>query len=97
VNHISLRNVDSLALIWFGALNLAAFVTFAFDKWSAKRSARRVPELTLVLLGALGGWPGGLLAMNLFRHKTAKGTFKFKYALALVPCCAAIWGWMRWR
>ncbi len=38
----------------------------------------------LAAIGAVGGWPGGLLAMLLFRQKTAKLTFKLKYALAFV-------------
>ncbi len=58
---------------------------------------RRVPETLLVMLGALGGWPGGALAMSLFRHKTAKWSFKLKYALGLIPFTAAIWLWLRWR
>ena len=74
-----------------------AFLSFGFDKWRAKRSGRRVPEMFLVLLGALGGWPGGLLGMNAFRHKTAKWTFKFKYAVALIPFVAEIWAFVQWR
>ena len=88
---------DSFALIWFAAFNAVAFLTFGLDKWRAGRSGQRVPELTLALLGALGGWPGGLLGMNLFRHKTAKWTFKLKYAVALIPFAAEVWAWLHWR
>jgi len=56
-----------------------------------------VPESFLCLLGAVGGWPGGLLGMSLFRHKTAKWTFKLKYALALIPFAAEIWAFLYWR
>ena len=66
---------------------------FGWDKWRAGRGGRRVPEFSLLLLAALGGWPGGLLAMIWFRHKTAKRTFKIKYALALIPFAAEI-GWL---
>ena len=51
----------------------------------------------LVLLGALGGWPGGVLGMKVFRHKTAKRLFQFKYALALIPFAAEIWIWLQSR
>ena len=90
-------NPDVLIGGWFLALNTAAFIGFGLDKWRARRAGRRVSERTLVFLGALGGWPGGLVAMALFRHKTAKGTFKLKYALALLPFAAAVWISLQWR
>jgi len=86
-----------LAAIWFTAINALAFVSFGFDKWRATRSGRRVPESNLILLGALGGWPGGLAGMSVFRHKTAKGTFKLKYGLALVPFAVEVWAFLHWR
>ena len=77
--------------------NVGTFLAFGFDKWKASRSGRRVPESILVLFGALGGWPGGLLGMIMFRHKTNKWTFKFKYALGLAPFTALVWGWLHWH
>ena len=88
---------DSFAAIWFAAFNAATFLVFGFDKWSAQRSGWRVSESILVMLGALGGWPGGLLAMIVFRHKTAKRAFKVKYILALIPFIAEILAWLHWR
>lgn len=78
-------------------LNGLAFVMFGLDKWRASSSGRRVSERTLILCGALGGWLGGLVGMNVFRHKTAKTAFKLKYALGLVPFAAELWLWLRWR
>jgi len=92
-----LSNIDTFAVIWLATLNAVTFVAFGFDKWRATRSKRRVSEFSLALLGALGGWPGGLLGMIFFRHKTAKLTFKLKYAFALIPFAAEIWTWVRWR
>ncbi len=92
-----MKPADTFALCWFAALNLAAFIAFALDKWRAGRPGRRVPEFQLVLLGALGGWPGGVLGMSLFRHKTAKWSFKLKYALGLICFVAEVWAWQRWR
>lgn len=89
--------MDLFAAVWFATLNAAAFITFGFDKWRASASKRRVSEFSLVLLGALGGWPGGLLGMLVFRHKTAKLTFKLKYAAGLIPFVAEIWAWTHWR
>jgi uncharacterized membrane protein YsdA (DUF1294 family) len=85
-----LRISDSFAASWFTAFSAVTFIIFGYDKW-------RVPESFLVLLGALGGWPGGLLGMSVFRHKTAKGMFKLKYALGLIPFAAEIWAWLHWR
>lgn len=92
-----LKTSDTFALAWFAAFSALAFLAFGFDKWRASQAVRRVPESFLVLLGALGGWPGGLLGMKVFRHKTSKRSFQFKYALALVPCAALVWAWWQWR
>ena len=92
-----MSNVDKAALAWFGGWCVIAFFAFGYDKWRAGRPGQRTPELTLALLGALGGWPGGLIGMNVFRHKTAKWTFKLKYALALLPFAVEIWSWLHWR
>lgn len=88
---------DTIALVWFAVFNAVTLLAFGYDKWRAGRSGQRVSEFTLVTLAALGGWAGGLLGMNLFHHKTAKWTFKLKYALALIPFAAEIWAWLHWR
>lgn len=62
-------------LIYFTAVNLLAFAVCGWDKWAAKRGARRVPERRLLLFCALGGSPAFLLGMALFRHKTRKPKF----------------------
>lgn len=92
-----MSNLDSFAAVWFATFNVVTFLAFGFDKWRAGRPGQRVSELTLVLLGTLGGWPGGLIGMKVFCHKTAKWIFKLKYALALLPCAAEIWAWWHWR
>ncbi len=88
---------DMIVAILFLTLNGFAFLMFGFDKWRARSSGYRVSERTLILCGALGGWLGGLIGMNVFRHKTAKTPFKLKYSLALIPFVAEIWAWVRWR
>jgi len=92
-----LKIPDSFAAIWFAAFSTVTFLIFGFDKWRASQSGGRVPESFLTMLGALGGWPGGLLGMIVFRHKTAKWTFKFKYALALIPFAVEVWVWWHYR
>ena len=86
-----MRTADNIALFWFAAFSAVTFLAFGFDKWKASRSGQRVSEFALVMLGALGGWIGGFIGMMVFRHKTAKWTFKFKYAIALIPFAAEVW------
>lgn len=57
-------------------MSVAAFLTYALDKWLAgSRYGRRVPERTLHWLELAGGWSGALVAQQVFRHKTRKTTF----------------------
>jgi uncharacterized membrane protein YsdA (DUF1294 family) len=91
------KPADTIALTWCIVASTVTFLVFGFDKWRAKGPRSRVPEFTLASLAAIGGWPGGLLGMILFRHKTAKWTFKLKFAVALVPFAAEVWLWRHWR
>lgn len=84
-----------LFAFWLGGTSAAAFLLFGFDKWRAGRKGGRVAESTLCLVSALGGWPGGLLAILLFRHKSAKGSFQLKFAAAFVVWVALLWA--AWR
>ena len=77
----------------YGAMSLAAFAAFGWDKAAAARGARRIPERTLHLLELLGGWPGALLGAALFRHKTRKGSYLgLTVVIAIVHVMA--WGWL---
>ncbi len=92
-----MKPLDRIAIGWLTVANAWAFLAFLFDKWSAGRAGKRVSEFNLVALAALGGWPGGWLAMVLFRHKTVKRSFRIKFWLALIPFGAVIYAWQRWR
>lgn len=87
---------DWALLGWLGLSSLWAFGLFAYDKAVAGRAgAGRISEFTLCLVSALGGWPGGLGGLLLFRHKSAKGSFQFKFALAFVVWAALVAGALR--
>ena len=78
-----------LLAVWLLLINLVTFCVFGLDKWKAKRkekneAVRRVPERTLLLLAALGGSVGALLAMRVFHHKTLHRAFKIGVPLILV-------------
>jgi uncharacterized membrane protein YsdA (DUF1294 family) len=92
---VTLTNGQLLVAAWLAAMCVVAFGMFGYDKWQAGRQGGRVAEATLCLASALGGWPGGLLGMVVFRHKSAKASFQFKFAAAF-----AIWAgllWAVWR
>lgn len=61
--------------VYLCAANIALLAVMGWDKLSAKRHRRRVPEATLLALAAAGGSVGGMLGMLLFRHKTRKPKF----------------------
>jgi uncharacterized membrane protein YsdA (DUF1294 family) len=90
---MNLKNVDQWLLVWVGVTSFWAFLLFGFDKWRAGRTGcRRVAESSLWLVSALGGWPGGLLGIVVFRHKSSKPSFLFKFILALVVWAALVAG-----
>ncbi|XID95969.1 DUF1294 domain-containing protein [Paenibacillaceae bacterium WGS1546] len=53
---------------------IAMFLT-AYDKEQAKNKGRRIPERTLFLWAAIGGAPGVMLGMRIWRHKTKHRSF----------------------
>ena len=86
-------------LTYLAAVNLAAFLAFGWDKWAAKRGARRVPEARLLLFAALLGAPGAWLGVNVFRHKTVKTRFRIRLVLVTVLNLAVVGaaGWWWWQ
>lgn len=56
-------------------MSVGCFVAYGWDKRSAAKAGRRVPEKWLHTLAFLGGWPGALLGQRHFRHKTKKLSF----------------------
>lgn len=66
-----------IILFYLLAVNLLTFISYGIDKWKARHNRWRIPEATLLLLAALGGSIGALLAMKVFRHKTQHKKFRF--------------------
>ena len=66
-----------LIIGWYLALSAVSASLYAIDKRRAihnrsRERKRRIPERRLHLVDLLGGWPGGLAARQLFRHKRDK-------------------------
>lgn len=71
-------------------LSAITFLLYAHDKSSAQRGEWRTPELTLHLLGLIGGWPGALLAQRLLRHKSGKTSFQLIFWVTVAINIAAV-------
>jgi len=57
-------------------VNTLALVYYTLDKILAWGHRQRIPESTLLALALVGGSPGGLAGMVLFRHKIRKMNFQ---------------------
>lgn len=65
-------------------LCMLSFTLYRLDKSRAKQELWRIPEATLHQFDILGGWPGGLAAQLIFRHKLRKPSFVVRYWLTVV-------------
>ena len=89
----------SLALlaqgVWWGALayplvSLFSFCQYWLDKQHAQKGRWRTPENSLHIAELAGGWPGALLAQQVFRHKTRKASFQLVF-WAIVALHQGFW------
>jgi uncharacterized membrane protein YsdA (DUF1294 family)/cold shock CspA family protein len=63
---------------------------YAFDKSAAMNARWRTQEQTLHVLELLGGWPGALIAQQLFRHKTSKNSYQVAFWVCVVVNVAGL-------
>ena len=63
-------------------INAYGFALMLADKRKAIKQRRRIPERTLMSVALLGGSPGTIAGMYLFRHKTRH--LKFVAGLPLI-------------
>lgn len=77
--------VRELNFMWPAVIYLLVSPITFFIYWSDKNRAQsgrpRFTENSLHLFELLGGWPGALLAQQLFRHKTRKQPFQLVFWL----------------
>ena len=60
----------------YPTMSLITLLLYWQDKHQARSGAWRTPEKVLHAAELLGGWPGALLAQQLFRHKTRKVSYQ---------------------
>ena len=77
---------------YFLLANIVGAGLFVYDKHQAQTRGWRVPEKTLQLSALLGGWIGGMWAMNQFKHKTVKQEFRVPYFICVGLNVACIVG-----
>lgn len=68
----------------YAIMSTGEFAIYAIDKAAARTDRRRIEERTLILLGLLGGWPGGLIAQQVLRHKSNKRSFLIPFWISVV-------------
>ncbi len=64
------------SLVGYLAVSAVSHAMYWLDKIAAEKGMQRTPESTLHFVDLLGGWPGGLIAQQQFRHKTVKASFQ---------------------
>ncbi len=74
-------------------VNARTIQLFWMDKRYAAAGRRRIPEASLLLMAAMGGSPGALVARPWFRHKTRKQPFSTYLWLIAAVQVGLVIGW----
>ncbi len=91
---LSVELLPLLAAV-YGLMSLVCFFAYYRDKQFAIKGRQRTPEARLHLYEVLGGWPGGLLAQRLIRHKNRKLSYQLVFWL-IVLLHVALAGLLWW-
>jgi len=89
---LAVSMVTEVSAGWFlvyGIASTACFIGYALDKRAAENNQWRVSETILLMIGLAGGWPGAILAQEIFRHKTKKLAFRTLFWMSVAINMAA--------
>jgi uncharacterized membrane protein YsdA (DUF1294 family) len=81
---LGLRGESWVPMTAYGVVSAVAFLLYWSDKRKARADAWRTPENILHAVELAGGWPGALLAQQVFRHKTRKVSFQVVFWFIVV-------------
>jgi len=81
-----------IPVILYAVLNILAFIVFTHDKFRAKMKVGRSPEESLLLIAVLGPL-GALIAMAVFRHKTRHMKFILVPVFLILHLLLFFWLW----
>jgi uncharacterized membrane protein YsdA (DUF1294 family) len=79
-----------LAIPWYLVLSLVTFFAYGVDKTAARQNRRRTSERVLQVLALVGGWPGGWIAQQTIRHKSAKLSFQIEFWICVAGNIAVL-------
>ncbi|WP_339532448.1 DUF1294 domain-containing protein [Pseudomonas mucidolens] len=81
---LGFRGVSLLPLAAYGLVSVVTFFLYWSDKRKAEGGNWRTPEKILHALELAGGWPGALIAQQVFRHKTRKVAYQAVFWLIVL-------------
>ena len=74
-----LRGISLVPFAAYFVVSVLAFFLYWRDKHKARTNTWRTPENILHGVELAGGWPGALIAQQVFRHKTRKVSFQILF------------------
>lgn len=69
--------------LWYLAWSGVLFLAYGWDKSAAEGGHWRTQEATLNTMALIGGWPGGWIGQQAFRHKSRKVSFQIQFWTAV--------------
>lgn len=72
-------------------LSLLTYIAYWLDKSASQSGRWRTAESTLHFFSLIGGWPGALIAQQIFRHKTKKQPFRTIFWLTIFVNIGALY------
>jgi uncharacterized membrane protein YsdA (DUF1294 family) len=85
-----LGKIPAFVIGGYGAMSVFAFCLYWRDKAAAQRGDWRTSEKALHFAAVFGGWPGALVAQDVFRHKSSKASFQIEFWSTVVINCAVM-------
>jgi uncharacterized membrane protein YsdA (DUF1294 family)/cold shock CspA family protein len=82
--------IPTIIALTYGVMSALAILLYGMDKSAAINNRWRTKESTLHFVGLAGGWPGALLAQDIFRHKSKKAEFQSVFWITVVLNCAGL-------
>ena len=79
-----LTGISRIPLAAYVVASVLALALYWNDKRQAETGQWRTPESVLHGVELLGGWPGALLAQQMFRHKTRKVSYQVVFWLIVL-------------